>query len=181
MSADDDNPSDDELDREAAQAPSIGAVRHRPKLSEESRALSLRDLREEYGIERAQPEPPPPAAPEPRAPVVPIPFERLNTVALHRREADSRLRQVRDATGADAHAAATPIRNRLGVPNGGPYRDAPLARVADRSSFEAELWDKAFDAALPLVVGIAETLGQAADLAAQFADLKLEERRRRFG
>lgn len=70
-----------------------------------------------------------------------------------------------------------------------PIQLRPIAKATGQTPFrspalrdfgDADAWDKYVVGALPLVVGLVEDHAQAADLAAQFADAMLAERRRRF-
>lgn len=146
-----DDPSDDAL--EGNPSAGIAGKGHRPRLSEESRGVNVRDMRHILDAERESRDDRN-EAPRHAEPPPPMPRSILSGSVLGGRR-----------TGP------------MPVPSqgGGPYRSP----IPTRSSDEATAWDRYIIGALPLVIGLG--LEDPEGIAAQLADKLLEERRRRFG
>lgn len=172
MSADD--PNDDELEREAARdVPAhISNPRHSPKLDGVSRAINPRELLEAERLGQG-------GSTRERGPFQDFPdLEAEMERRMRERgrpEPRSPLRAVRPAPGP-ANVFSNPMTgNLLGMMR-------PPAREPETVSPDADLaraWDRYVAASLPVAValGAEDPIGHAAT----FADMLLNERKRRFG
>lgn len=157
----DEDLDDDALEREHANPYAAGnAVRHAPKLSDEPRAISLREVREVYELpsERRREEQMADEAPAPPPARQPLP---------------SRRPQLEPLPSTGLRAAMNQLR--------GPGRVPTFRGAAEPTpTSDAAAWDRYAAAALAVVVPVAEDIAHAVVLAAECADLLLEERKRRF-
>jgi hypothetical protein len=163
MSADD--PTDDELEREAARdIPSaLGGTRHHaPKLEAVSRAIDLREMRPLLEAEREASDSRMGSArggPEYVPPGYPGPGRRHASLPVAKPEMDRIVHSQRSAS-----------------PLGSALRPQAPAATRVLIDEEAAAWDRYVAAALPIVAN--QQLPEAA--ACAVADVLLEERRRRF-